>query len=167
MKKHVWVIPASHVTVMLLTAILDHEMSHELLDPVIFHGHVTATPDESNAANSARVVRLYQLHKCKTNSRLLPLTLEWHEASLCIRVPQIQGLSFLKILPQLHHARILRLAVLIWGTGRAYVSICFCSFLHPFFIPPFHFYWVYLVVRTSASVSVFVFRWPEWTPLPS
>lgn len=32
---------------MLLTAILDHEMNHELLDPVIPHDHKT---DESNAA---------------------------------------------------------------------------------------------------------------------
>lgn len=38
---------------MVLTAILGHEMSHESLDPFILHCHVTATPDESNAANSA------------------------------------------------------------------------------------------------------------------
>lgn len=38
---------------MLLTAISGHEMSHELLDPVVLHGHGTATADESNTANFA------------------------------------------------------------------------------------------------------------------
>ena len=32
---------------MLLTAILGHEISHELLDPVVLHGRITASPDES------------------------------------------------------------------------------------------------------------------------
>lgn len=45
---HVWgnnrnVCPLFTVIVMVLTAILGHEMSHELLDSFILHGHVTAT----------------------------------------------------------------------------------------------------------------------------
>lgn len=43
---------------MLLAAMSGHEMSHELLDPVILHGHITATPDASNAANSAALMML-------------------------------------------------------------------------------------------------------------
>ena len=38
-------------------AILGHEMSHELLDPVVLHGHGTVTPDETNVANSTLMMR--------------------------------------------------------------------------------------------------------------
>ncbi len=47
------VIPEGRVMVVLLTAILGHEMSHELLDPVVLCDRITVTPDESNAASSA------------------------------------------------------------------------------------------------------------------
>ena len=34
-----------------IEATCSHEMSHELLDPVALHAHITVTPDEANAAN--------------------------------------------------------------------------------------------------------------------